>query len=199
MVCFTKFAVQKLDITHPKSLEVIWALVRTKGLVPAGHTKEFIVCSFYSPPKKGKHSKLSQHIVENIIVLLRKFPKVGVLIAGDANRMEYGHILRSAPHFRQLVTKATHAGGVLDIIITNIQPKYTVPIIRPPARPDNPGLGRPSDHSFAVAVPIAGTKKTSREYRIRETRPTPDSARREFGRLLLSVSWDYIEMEGSPT
>ena len=81
----------------------------------------------------------------------------------------------------------------MDIIITNMQPRYAVPVIRPPIRPDSSTQGKPSDHSVAVAVPVQrGDRGVTREYRTRTFRPTPESSREMFGNLLLTVSWDYV-------
>ena len=127
------------------------------------------------------------------MTLLKTYPKSGVLLAGDANKMDFSQILRAAPHFRQIVTKPTHCGGILDIIITNMQPRYSVPVIRPPIRPDSSTQDKPSDHSVAVAVPVQiGDRGVTREYRTRTFRPTPESSREMFGNLLLTVSWDYV-------
>ena len=112
-----RFAARKLDIAHPKSIEVVWLLVRPKIQPPVGEIREFATCSFYSPPNKGRNNPLIQHIVENMMTILKTYPKAGVVIAGDANKMDFSQILRAAPHFRQIVTKPTHYGGILDIII----------------------------------------------------------------------------------
>ena len=108
--------------------------------------------------------------------------------------MDTSQVLRAIPHCRQLVTQPTHVNGVLDVILSNLQPKYAVPVIRPPAVPDSSNCGKPSDHSYALAIPLCGDKGgKSREYTVSSVRPTPDSDRRLFGQLLLSVSWGYVE------
>ena len=188
----SSFTVRKLDVPCVGKLEVIWALARPKE--SGGRIKEFIVCGFYSPPRKGKNNQLVQHLVENVIILLRKYPDAGFYIAGDANKMDTSQVLRAIPHCRQLVTQPTHVGGVLDVILSNLQPKYAVPVIRPPAVPDSSNCGKPSDHSYSLAIPLCGDKGgKSREYTVSSVRPTPDSDRRLFGQLLLSVSWGYVE------
>ena len=48
-----KFQVSKLNITIPKPLEIVWALLR-----PVQHTgliRKVILCSFYSPPNSRKN------------------------------------------------------------------------------------------------------------------------------------------------
>ena len=46
---FKYFVVKKLDINHPKCLEVLWALARKTGEGRRENIREFILCSFYSP------------------------------------------------------------------------------------------------------------------------------------------------------
>ena len=98
----SSFTVRKLDVPCVGKLEVIWALARPKE--SGGRIKEFIVCGFYSPPRKGKNNQLVQHLVENVTILLRKYPDAGFYIAGDVNKMDKSHVLRTIPHCRQLVT-----------------------------------------------------------------------------------------------
>ena len=98
------FVVKKLDINHPKCLEVLWALARKTGEGRRENIREFILCSFYSPPQRGKHNKLVQHINENLLVLLTRYPQAGFFICGDANKLDYSKIIRAVPHCRQLVT-----------------------------------------------------------------------------------------------
>ena len=45
-----KFHISKLNITIPKPLEIVWALLRP--VVPKGEIRKIILCSFYSPPNK---------------------------------------------------------------------------------------------------------------------------------------------------
>ena len=103
-------------------------------------------------------------------------------------------MIRAVPHCRQLVIESTQANGVLDIILSNLQPRYKVPVVRPPAKPDVEGFGKASDHSFALALPkVAGNLDCrTRQYKDTAYRPTPDSARAVFGQMLLSVSWDQV-------
>ena len=56
-----KFFVEKLKVTIPGNLEVVWGLLRPKN--PSNKFKKIIICSFYSPPNKKKNSKMADHIV----------------------------------------------------------------------------------------------------------------------------------------
>ena len=129
---------------------------------------------------------MTQHLSENVLVLLRKYPKAGVVLAGDANKMDISQVTKSIPHLRQIVSKPTHIGGILDVILTNLQPKYSVPFIRPPVKPDCDKAVKPSDHNYAITVPKNNQNgSNSREYQLITCQPTPYSARRYFGQMLL--------------
>ena len=93
-----------------------------------------------------------------------------------------------------MVTRPTHASGILDIILSNLQPKYSVPTIRPPATPNLEGHGKPSDHSYALARPQnqCDSDTKTREYKKVTFRPTPDSDRQTFAKMILSVSWNLV-------
>ena len=63
-----KFSCEKLDVLVPKNLEVVWGLLKPRSLSPSLY-KRIIACSFYSPPSKGKHSKLADHIITTLHML----------------------------------------------------------------------------------------------------------------------------------
>ena len=54
-----KFSVEKLNISIPYNLEVVWGLVKPKD--ESAKFKKIIVCSFYSPPNSKKNLKLGDH------------------------------------------------------------------------------------------------------------------------------------------
>ena len=53
----------------------------------SGGLKVFIVASFYSPPRSPKKSKLLDHILTTVHMLLSKYPKAGIVIGGDKNNL----------------------------------------------------------------------------------------------------------------
>ena len=179
---------------------MIWALVRPKGMITRHSIREFILCSFYSPPQRGKNNKLVQYMIENILLLLTKHPEAGFFLCGDANKVDVSQIMKATPRCKQLVTRPTHASGALDIMLSNLQPKYSVPVIRPQAKPDNEVLGKATDHFFALAIPLRKNQgQKSRDYKFVKYRPTPDSDRMLFGQMLLTVDWNYVSVAESTT
>ena len=48
---------------------------------------------------------MTQHLSENVLVLIRKYPKAGVVLAGDANKMDISQVTKAIPHLRQIVSK----------------------------------------------------------------------------------------------
>ena len=70
---------------------------------------------------------------------------------------------------------------------------YSVPYIAPAVQPDDPASGVPSDHDMAVAEPLAGAGTThTREYRVKTSRPMPDSSVRLFGQWIQGIQWDEL-------
>ena len=77
---------------------------------------------------------------------------------------------------------------------------YSVPMIVPPVPPDDPMYGVPSDHSTAIATPLAqDTTRQSHEYVVKTYRPLPESGILEFGEWICSEEWLNIPENGSPT
>ena len=79
------------------------------------------------------------------------------MIGGDRNEMSISPLLIALPRLKQLVTKATCSGKILDVLLTNLHEFYIVPVIVPPVPADNPRQGKPSDHSVPVAKPHSNT------------------------------------------
>ena len=73
-----KFSCEKLNIFVPKTLEVVWGLVKPK--TPSVKYKRIITCSFYSPPNKMKNSKMADHIVSTLHMLYSKYPDSAIIL-----------------------------------------------------------------------------------------------------------------------
>ena len=106
-----------------------------------------------------------------------------LVIAGDRNEMSITPLLDSIPKLRQIVTKNTCNGKVLDVLLINIPEYYPPPMIVPPVPADNPTKGCPSDHSTIVATPLTnlGLDQKVNEYTTKICRPLPESGKIEFG------------------
>ena len=195
-----KFSVRKLDILIPGYLEAVWTIIRPKIVTSRTTYREHIVVAFYSPPSKGKNQALLDHLITTAHSLLTKYPKAGLIIGGDRNSLDITPLITALPRTLQIVTKPTHNGKILDIIVTNLHQFYANPYILPPVMPDNFRTHKQSDHAYAVATPLAvSTSKVTREYTIRTVRPTPETARRGFGLWLLSESWESVYAATTPT
>ena len=49
--------------------------------------------------------------------------------------------------------EVTYKNKILDKMVNNLQPYYSLPVVLPPPRADNPRTHNSSDHSYAVAIP----------------------------------------------
>ena len=193
-----KFSLEKIDVTIPRSVEVVYGLLRPKQITNG--LSEIIVVAFYSPPKSRKKAQLMDHIIATCQRLLTKYPKAGIVIGGDRNEMSISPLLTGLPRLRQLVTKPTCNGKILDVLLTNLHEFYNLPVIIPPVAADNPSQGKPSDHSVPMAVPqLASGMNNRNEYTVKVTRPIPDSGVREFGQWIVGENWECVKPENNPT
>ena len=81
VVNLRKFSVEKIQVTIPNNLEVVWGLIRPK--MASATIREIIVAAFYSPPKSKKNSQLLDHLMSTTHFLLSKYPKAKLVIGGD--------------------------------------------------------------------------------------------------------------------
>ena len=129
VVPISKFNLEKLDIMIPHNLEIVYGLLRPKTIEKGG-VSEIICVSFYCPPRSPKKSKLLDHILTTMHVLLTKYPNAGVIIGADKNELNISSLIDGLPRVRQIVTENTYKNEkILDIILTNLSQFYKVPII----------------------------------------------------------------------
>ena len=193
-----KYSCQKLNILVPSTLEVVWSLVKSKNQL--AKFKNIIACSFYSPPSKKKNSKMADHIVSTLHMLLSKYPESAIFLGADKNDMDISPILKCGLKLRQVVDKSTRKGRILDVLIMNTSGLYKSPIIAPPIQADDPSTGQPSDHCVPVCIPhIDRYTPPRRNYRLIKYRPLPQSSIRRFGEWIVAQSWDTIRGDMSPT
>ena len=184
-----KFYLEKLEILIPYNLEIVWGLLRPRSDLATGF-KEIIAVSFYCPPRSPKKSKLLDHILTTVHMLLSKYPNAGLIIGGDKNDLNISSLIAGIPRVRQIVTKNTHKSKILDIIITNLHQFYQVPEIVPPVQPDDPTRGVPSDHSTPLALPVSADNHVTREYRTATVRPLPESGIELFNQWMTTLNWE---------
>ena len=167
------FTLTKLNIPIPKSLEVVWGLVRPK--CPNMKISSIIACCFYSPPQSKKNAALIDHITITLQALLQSHNNAGIIISGDRNNIDIPALLSIDPSLHQIVTQPTRGSRILDVIVTNLRKYYNDPVILPPIMPDKPGVGAPSDHSGVLATPLANHTQCSRTKVSKTIRPLPES------------------------
>ena len=171
-----KFTISKLNILIPKSVEVVWGLLRPKSVT--GKISTIIVCCFYSPPRSRKNSALVDHLTVTLHSLLKIHSGAGVIISGDRNSIEIPTLLSIDPTLRQIVKVPTRGLRILDVIITNLARYYNDPITVPPIIPDNPGFGAPSDHDHmgVFVTPNASSFHVASRTKVTKMiRPLPES------------------------
>ena len=195
-----KFSLEKIDVTIPKSVEVVYGLLRPKNISTTTTIREIIAVAFYSPPKSRKKTALIDHILTTCHMLLTRYPNAGLMIGGDRNEMSISPLLVSFPKLHQIVTKNTCNGKVLDVLLTNLSNFYNVPLVVPPVPADDPNKGSPSDHSPVLAVPLTnGTANITNEYKTKTFRPLPESGIAKFGDWLSTEDWRCMQTDMAPT
>lgn len=194
----SKFSLEKLDVTIPHNLEIVWGMLRPKSETKSG-IREIIAVSFYSPPRSPKKNKLLDHILTTVHLLLSKYPNAGLVIGADKNDLNIASLITGIPRIKQLVTKVTYKNKILDIILTNLHLFYQIPVIIPPVKPDNPTRGVPSDHSIPVASPLTSAYQNTREYKVSYVRPLPESGIVEFEQWMNSLEWQPMLETSSPS
>ena len=133
-------------------------------------------------------------------MLYTKYPESAIILGGDKNDMDISPILRCGLKLHQIVDRNTRKNKILDVIIMNTSGLYNSPVIAPPILPDNPCLGQPSDHSVPVCAPHTNRyTRPTRNYRIINYRPLPESSIKRFGEWIVSEQWNSINPESSPT
>ena len=186
-----KFTISKLNIPLPRSIEVVWGLLKPK--VVTGRITTIIVCCFYSPPRSRKNAVLIDHLTVTLQSLLTIHENAGVIICGDRNSIDISSLLSIDPSLRQTVMHPTRGQKILDVICTNLARYFNEPEIIPAITPDRVGYGVPSDHSGVIATPNTNqghaATRTKNKKRIR---PLPESLLSTFEIRLASQNFDFL-------
>ena len=198
VVNLQKFSIEKLNVHIPNNLEIIWGLLKSKN--PSAKYKRIIVCSFYSPPNKRRNTKMADHIVSSLQMLMAKLPGCGIILGADRNYMDIKPILNCGLRLKQVVDRNTRLDAILDIIIMNTNCYYNSPIIAPPITPDDPMKGKPSDHWVPVCTPHTDRyTPASRNFKTIKYRPLPESSLNKFGEWIVAEDWNSIKDDLLPT
>ena len=192
-----KFSLEKINISIPDNLEIVWGLLKPKS--EDAKFKKIILCSFYSPPKSRKNLKLTDHIVTSLQMLATKYPNCPIILGADKNDMNIRPILNCGLRLRQVVDLKTRGDKILDILIMNYPQLYNSPVIVPPVPCDDPTSGVPSDHSVPVCYPHTDIHNPpARNYRTIQYRPLPDSSIAKFGEWITGEDFCAISDKLSP-
>ena len=186
-----KFSISKLNISIPRSVEVVCGLLKPK--VVSGKIGVIIACCFYSPPRSKKNGALIDHITVTLQTLLITHRNAGVIISGDRNSIDIPTFLSIDPSLRQTVKFPTHSFKILDVIVTNLARYFDDPEIIPPILPDNPNTGAPSDHKGVLSKPNSTSSESNRRIKTKKViRPLPDSLVDAFGLKLKAQNFNLI-------
>ena len=176
-------------IGKKNSLEVVWVLVSPPA--PINGISKFICVCIYSPPHSRLDSVLLDHLRFNFSSLTARHPGAGICIGGDINNLDVTMLCDTFPDLVNMVASPTRGARILDVLISNLHLGYDKAVILPPIQPDVEGVGRPSDHSVAVAKPNTnpalrtGFSKTE----VRKRRVMTASNLAKLGLFLLSFNW----------
>ena len=184
-----KFTLSKLNIALPKSVEVVWGLVKPK--IVTGKISTIIVCCFYSPPRSRKNSVLIDHITTTLQSLLNIHNNPGIIISGDRNDIDISSLLSIDPSLRQLVRLPTRGLKILDVIVSNLASFLNEPEIILPILPDRPGHGAPSDHCGVFVTPKTNQHNQVKSNKVKKKiRPLPESLLQTFESKLSSQDFN---------
>ena len=188
------YIISKLNIPIPKTVEVVWGLLKPK--IITGNIVAIIVCCFYSPPKSRKNAALLEHLTHTLQALRVTHPHAGVIISGDRNSVDMGALLQIDHTLRQAVNKPTRGYKILDVILSNLHSYYDVPEIVPPIPPDVPGKGAPSDHWGVIATPHTNSTIPQKKHIFRKNiRPIPESLLPGFEEKLQQLDFSPVILE----
>ena len=114
------------------SIEVVWVLVTPPS--PINGMDRLICACIYSPPRSKLDDVVLGHLRFNISKLKSQYPRAGVVIGGDINRLPCEKICNTFPDLVNLVATPTRGSKILDVIITNLHSVYDKAVVLPPAR-----------------------------------------------------------------
>ena len=194
----SRFSLEKLNISIPDNLEVVRGLLKTKD--ETAKFKSIIICSFYSPPKSRKDTKLTNHLISTLRMLHAQYPDAPMMLGADKNNMNIRPLLTCGLRLRQVVDLPTRNGVILDILLISIPQYYNAPTIVPPVPCDNPADVKPSDHHIPVCVPHTDRSQPAvRRFKTVTYRPLPDSSVRQFGQWITAQTFAEIKDDISPS
>ena len=145
------------------------------------------MCSFYCPPTTTKKTKedLINHIIETWHKLKMQFPSAGVILAGDANHLQWDKIVKHDKSLKQIVKDPTRGDKILDVVITDLWRYYQRPTIISAVPVDDGKKGVKSDHSGVLLKLIEREETRKKEFITRIIQPMPKSLIHVFGERIM--------------
>ena len=189
-----KYNVDKLDISCPWGVEMVWALLTIKNATAMSKIQRIMVGSFYSKPGSRKKTQLLDHIAEVYHQTCSKFANgLHWIICADSNELKLDSILDLNSGLKQCVDKPTHNDSILDPIITDLHLFYQVPKIEEPLDSDSDKNGAPSDHKMVLMVPLNTVdNRIVRDKKTVEVRAFTEDNFQKMGAMLQEVDWKFI-------
>ena len=181
-----KISSKRLDIAVPPELECMWIHTRPHKLPRS--VPSIAICAVYFPPKSPHADLLINHLIESVDALRVKSPDIGLLICGDLNHLEVDGLCKSH-RLKQIVKNPTRGNNILDLIITNLSPLYSVPIITEPLD-SNDIDGQPSDHNCIILHP--SQRRIVNHTVQKVSRPMKDSSIQHFGQWITAHEWHEV-------
>ena len=141
--CYIKdtIPVKEWPELNEECIEVLWLTIRPYSLPRQfSHITIGTVCH----PPQANDVIMSRYLIESLDTILRSHPHSGVMLCGDFNHLN-DRYLTNARNLTQCVKTPTRGPAVLDLIYTNMQCFYGLPMIYP-------SIGI-SDHMAVIAKP----------------------------------------------
>ena len=143
---------------------------------------------------------MTDHIVTTLHQLLTVHPWAGIMGGGDRNEWNVSPIQAAIPRLLNLQQLPTLNGKNWDILLSNMGPFYSTPVICPPIRADNPSRGKDGDHLVPVVYPLDKASLVQvKGWTERTTRPLLDSSIRIFRQSIIQPNWETVKSSDSPT
>ena len=141
VVCYIKYTipVKEWPELNEECIEVLWLTIRPYRL--PRQLSHITIGTIYYPPQ-ANDVMMSGYLIESLDTILRNHPHSGVMLCGDFNHLN-NRYLTNVHNLTPCVKTPTRGPAVLDLIYTNMQCFYGLPMIYPSI-----GL---SDHMAVIA------------------------------------------------
>ena len=188
-----RFVVSNIELMLPEGVEACWALFSPLNITTQHRVKKIVVASIYVSPRSQFKEETVEHIIDSIHFLKSKFDnEVSFLISGDLNKLDIEPILDSHGALK-LISVPTRKSATLSNIITDLCNVYNPPTTLPPLQVDPGKKGADADHQVVIFAPKSNLNYLKpRSKKTIVTRPLPQSAIDEFGKVITAHDWKEV-------